>query len=50
MARSATFMAGNTLHGLPKVTGFLDTPRMATGFLIVAAFAGPQISLAGAVR
>ena len=30
---SATFIAANTAHGLPTVTGFTETFLMATGFL-----------------
>jgi MFS family permease len=37
---SATFIAGSTLHGLPTVTGFVESYWMATGFLIVAVLAG----------
>jgi EmrB/QacA subfamily drug resistance transporter len=37
---SATFIAANTLHGEPTVTGFTDTFLMATGFLLVAMLAG----------
>jgi MFS family permease len=36
---SATFIANNTAHGLPTVTGFTDTYLMATLFLIVCALA-----------
>jgi len=32
---SATFIADNTIHGLPTVTGFTNSYWMATGFLIV---------------
>ncbi|HWD69176.1 MAG TPA: MFS transporter [Solirubrobacteraceae bacterium] len=42
---SATFIADNTLHGLPSVTGFVATYWMATGFLVVAAFSGLLIPL-----
>jgi EmrB/QacA subfamily drug resistance transporter len=37
---SATFIAGNTAHGLPTVTGFTETFLMATGFLLVCLLAG----------
>jgi EmrB/QacA subfamily drug resistance transporter len=37
---SATFIAQNTAHGLPTVTGFTDTFVMATGFLVVCLIAG----------
>lgn len=46
---SATFIAGNTLHGLPTVSGFVDTYWMATGFLVVAAFSGLLIPVVGAI-
>jgi MFS family permease len=36
---AATFIAAHTLHGLPTVTGFIQTFWMATGFLIVSACA-----------
>src|SRR5947209_5722375 len=37
---SATFIANNTAHGLPTVTGFTDTYVMATVFLVVCVLAG----------
>ena len=37
---SATFIASNTAHGLPTVTGFTDTYVMATLFLVVCVLAG----------
>jgi EmrB/QacA subfamily drug resistance transporter len=37
---SATFIAENTAHGLPTVTGFTETFLMATGFLILCFVAG----------
>ncbi|HUE25977.1 MAG TPA: MFS transporter [Solirubrobacteraceae bacterium] len=37
---SATFIANNTAHGLPTVTGFTDTYVLATVFLVVCVFAG----------
>jgi len=37
---SATFIADNTAHGLPTVTGFTDTYVMAALFLIVCVAAG----------
>jgi EmrB/QacA subfamily drug resistance transporter len=40
---SATFIADNTAHGLPAVTGFTDTYVMATGFLVVCVLAGLRI-------
>jgi EmrB/QacA subfamily drug resistance transporter len=36
---SATFIADNTLHGLPTVTGFTDTYLMATAVLVVCVLA-----------
>ena len=48
---SATFIVDNTAHGLPTITGFLDTYWMATAFLIVCAVAGALIpTLREAVR
>jgi MFS family permease len=35
---AATFIASNTLNGLPTVVGFTDTYWMATGFLVVCTF------------
>jgi MFS family permease len=37
---SATFIAANTVKGLPTVTGFTETFVMATGFLLVCLLAG----------
>jgi MFS family permease len=37
---SATFIAENTAHGLPTVTGFTETFLMATGFLVLCFVAG----------
>ncbi len=37
---SATFIAANTVNGLPTVTGFTQTFVMATGFLLVCLLAG----------
>ena len=37
---SATFIAANTVNGLPTVTGFTETFVMATGFLLVCLLAG----------
>jgi ornithine cyclodeaminase/alanine dehydrogenase-like protein (mu-crystallin family) len=37
---SATFIAENTLHDLPTVTGFTETFLMATGFLLLCFVAG----------
>ena len=37
---SATFIANNISHGLPTVSGFVDTYVMATVFLIVCVLAG----------
>jgi EmrB/QacA subfamily drug resistance transporter len=37
---SATFIADNTAHGLPTITGFTATYWMAAGFLAVAVVAG----------
>jgi EmrB/QacA subfamily drug resistance transporter len=45
---SATFIADNTLHGLPTVSGFTDTYWMATGFLLIAGLTGLLIPLARA--
>lgn len=48
---SATFIADNTAHGLPTVTGFTATYVMAAGFLVVCGLAGtliPQLRAAGA--
>jgi ornithine cyclodeaminase/alanine dehydrogenase-like protein (mu-crystallin family) len=54
---SATFIVDNTAHGLPTVTGFIDTFVMATAFLIVcmlsallvpaARSAAPSVKLEG---
>ena len=49
---SATFIVNNVSHGLPTVTGFLDTYWMATAFLVVCALAGaliPSLREAGEV-
>ena len=43
---SATFIAHNTFHGLPTITGFTDTYWMATGFLLVAVLAGLLVPVA----
>jgi EmrB/QacA subfamily drug resistance transporter len=48
---SATFIAENTAHGLPTVTGFTETFLMATGFLVLCFLAGllvPRASAAAA--
>jgi EmrB/QacA subfamily drug resistance transporter len=45
---SATFIADNTLHGLPTVSGFIDTYWMATGFLVIAVLAGLMVPVARA--
>jgi EmrB/QacA subfamily drug resistance transporter len=37
---SATFIVNHTAHGLPTVTGFVQTFVMATGFLVVCVLAG----------
>jgi MFS family permease len=37
---SATFIVGNTVHGIPTVTGFTETFLMATAFSVVCVFAG----------
>ena len=37
---SASFIAANTVNGLPTVTGFTETFLMATGFLLVCLMAG----------
>ena len=49
---SATFIANNTVHGLPTVTGFTETYVMATVFLVVCVLAGllvprPAVLLGG---
>jgi MFS family permease len=43
---SATFIAANTLHRLPTVTGFIDSYWMAAGFLVVAVLAGLLVPVA----
>lgn len=40
---SATFIAANTAHGLPTVTGFTETFTMATGFLLVSLLAAALV-------
>jgi MFS family permease len=40
---SATFIASNTAHGEPTVTGFTQTFLMATGFLLVCLFASALV-------
>jgi EmrB/QacA subfamily drug resistance transporter len=40
---SATFIADNTAHGLPTVTGFTSTYVMATAFLVVCVLAGTLV-------
>jgi EmrB/QacA subfamily drug resistance transporter len=40
---SATFIAHNTAHGLPAVTGFTDTYVMATAFLAVCVLAALMV-------
>ena len=47
---SATFIAGNTAHGLPAVTGFTDTFVMATAFLIACLAAGLLVPRATGTR
>jgi MFS family permease len=37
---AATFIVDHTAHGLPTVTGFVDTFVMAAGFLVVCLLAG----------
>jgi EmrB/QacA subfamily drug resistance transporter len=37
---AATFIAENTAHGEPTITGFINTYVMATGFLLVCVLAG----------
>ncbi|MFL5780093.1 MAG: MFS transporter [Thermoleophilaceae bacterium] len=37
---AATFIAENTAHGQPTITGFINTYVMATGFLLVCVLAG----------
>ncbi len=45
---SASFIAAHFAHGEPKVTGFTETFWMATGFLVVALFAGALVPRARA--
>ncbi len=40
---SATFIANNTAHGLPTVTGFAYTFVMATAFLLACLGAGALV-------
>jgi MFS family permease len=40
---SATLISDNTAHGLPTVTGFVDTYLMATVFLLVCMLAGTLV-------
>ncbi len=40
---SATFIANNTSHGVPTVTGFTETFVMATGFLLVCLVAAALV-------
>jgi EmrB/QacA subfamily drug resistance transporter len=40
---SATFITDNTAHGLPSVTGFIDTYVMATLFLVVCILAATLV-------
>jgi EmrB/QacA subfamily drug resistance transporter len=50
---SATFIADNTAHGQPTVTGFTDTYVMATAFLLVCVLAGlliPRLRAEGEPR
>ena len=47
---SATFIANNMAHGLPTVTGFVQSYWMATGFLVVAGFAGFLVPAVRAAR
>jgi MFS family permease len=46
---SATFIADNTAHGLPTVTGFTSTYVMATAFLVVCVLAGALVPGRGRV-
>lgn len=46
---SATFIAENTAHGLPTVTGFTETFLMATGFLVLCFVAGLLVPKARAL-
>jgi MFS family permease len=40
---SATFIAENTTHGLPTVTGFTESFAMATGFLLICLLASTLV-------
>ncbi len=44
---SATFIAANTLNGVPTVTGFTKTFLMATGFLLVCLLMGTLVPRRG---
>ena len=44
---SATFIAANTLNGVPTVTGFTETFLMATGFLLVCLLMGTLVPRRG---
>jgi len=43
----ATFIADNTAHGLPTVTGFTDSYVLATGFLVFGVLAGLLVPALG---
>ncbi len=46
---SATFIADNTAHGLPSVTGFTESYVMATAFLAVCVVAGFLVPRMGVI-
>jgi MFS family permease len=46
---AATFVANNTAHGLPTVTGFVDSYVMATAFLVVCVLSGLLVPWMGQV-
>jgi EmrB/QacA subfamily drug resistance transporter len=47
---AATFIADNTVHGTPTLTGFTDSFEMATAFLVICVLAGLLIPGARPVR
>lgn len=47
---SATFIADNTAHGVPSVTGFTDSYAMASAFLVVCVLAGMLVPRLGATE
>jgi hypothetical protein len=42
-AASATFIASNTVAGMPTVTGFTDTFLVATGFMLLCMLMGTLV-------